>query len=226
MTDASIPRRRLLYGGALGLFAAGLLPAAAHADDGWHNIDVTGSSAPLEISMTRAGDGKQVSAADYKGRVVLLYFGYTYCPDVCPLTLTNLTHVLDGLGPLAQNVRILFVTVDPNRDTLPVLKEYAASFAPQIQALRGSQDALAALARRYRIAYSVTPSKNPRDYSVTHSSAIYVFDPTGAARLLIPSMASQSPDIDGTVADLRRLINGEGSPGLLSRILTRLRQLG
>ncbi len=226
MPGASVPRRRLLYGGALGLFAAGLLPDVARADDGWHNIDVTGSSAPLEISMSRAGDGKQVSAADYKGRVVLLYFGYTYCPDVCPLTLTNLGHVLDGLGPLAQRVRILFVTVDPNRDTLPVLKEYAASFGPQVEGLRGSQDALAALARRYRIAYSVTPSNDPRDHAVTHSSAIYVFGPTGAARLLIPSMASQSPDIDGTVADLRRLIQGEAPPGPFSHILTTLRQLG
>lgn len=222
---AAVPRR-LLGAGALGVLAAGLLPVAARADDGWHNIDVTGSSAPLQLSLTRAGDGKQVSAADYKGDVVLLYFGYTYCPDVCPTTLANLSHVLDRLGPLAQKVRILFVTVDPNRDTLPVLKEYAASFAPQVEGLRGSEDALAALARRYRIAYSVTPSKNPRDYTVTHSSAIYVFDPTGAARLLIPSMASQSPDIDGTVADLRRLIDGEGAPGLFSHILSRLLQLG
>ena len=217
--------RRSLGGAAFAISALGFLSATAHADEGWHNFDVTGTSPPLDMTMTRVNDGKQVTQADYKGRVVLLYFGYTYCPDVCPTTLTNVTDVLDKLGPLAQRVRVLFVTVDPNRDTSEVLKEYVTAFGPQFDGLRGSSNALADLARRYRIAYSVTSETKDHPYEVTHSSAIYIFDTTGAARLLVPSMGSQTPDIDGTASDLRRLINGEGAPSLVSHFITFLRNL-
>lgn len=221
--SALLPRRVVLGGGTtLAALAAGFAPVPARADRGWKNIDVTGVSAPLQFAMTRANDGRPVTQADYKGRVVLLYFGYTYCPDVCPLTLTNVAHVLHELGKQADHVRMLFVTVDPNRDTLALLKQYVTAFAPQIDGLRGTPDALAALAQRYRIAYSVTPASPGHPYAVTHSAAIYVFDATGAARLLIPSMASQTPDIDGTVSDLRRLIDGAGAPGLLSHALSLL----
>ncbi len=108
--------------------------------------------------MTDAMTGQKVTAADFRGKVVLLYFGYTQCPDFCPTTLTNLTHVLDRLGARAKDVRVLFVTVDPNRDTLPVLKQYAAAFGPQVVGLRGTPDELANLARRYRVGYSVMPA--------------------------------------------------------------------
>ena len=84
-----------------------------------------------------------MTAADYRGRVVILYFGYTNCPDICPTTLANLADMLGQLGPDADKVRVLFVTVDPNRDTLPVMKKYVAAFAPQIDGLRGSDNALA-----------------------------------------------------------------------------------
>jgi protein SCO1/2 len=218
-----IGRRRL------GLLAAGLvagrLVRPALADDGWHNIDVTGTSMPLQLSMTRARDAKHVTQADYGGDVVLLYFGYTFCPDVCPLTLSNLTQAVERLGKQAAHVRILFVTVDPNRDSLAVLKQYAAAFSPQIDGLRGTPDELAALARRYRIAYSVTPASADHPYEVTHSSAIYAFDAKGEARLLIPSMASQDPDIDGTMADLRRLIFGSSPPGIVSRLFEEVLRL-
>jgi protein SCO1/2 len=115
-------------------------------------------------------------------------------------------------------VRVLFVTVDPNRDTLTVMKQYAASFAPQVQGLRGTPDALASLARRYRIEYSVTPKSAGHPYEVTHSSAVYVFDSSGAARLLIPSLALQAPDIAGVTADLHQLINAGGEGGFISHI--------
>jgi protein SCO1/2 len=216
MTMASPLARRGLLGS---LAAAGLAAALpARADDGWHDIDMTGVSSALQLSMTRASDGKPVTAADFRGDVVLLYFGYTFCPDVCPLTLSNAANILNRLGSQAAHVRVLFVTVDPQRDTLPVLAQYAAAFAPQVVGLRGTPDELAALARRYRIEYSVTPASAGHPYAVTHSSAIYVFDQTGAARLLIPSLASQNPDFAGVTADLRRLIDGQGSKSLLSRV--------
>jgi protein SCO1/2 len=169
--------------------------------------------------MTRASDGKQVTQADYRGRVVLLYFGYTFCPDVCPTTLSNVAEILQRLGPEAAHVQVLFVTVDPARDTLPVLAAYAANFAPQIESLRGTPDQLAALARRFRILYSVTPEGSGHPYEVSHSSAIYVFDQSGAARLLVPSLSSATPDIAGLADDLRRLIERPGSRGFWSRLL-------
>lgn len=172
----------------------------------WHSLDVSGSAPPLQFRMTRASDGKLVTEADYRGQVVMLYFGYTFCPDVCPTTLANLSQILGQLGPDAKQVRVLFVTVDPNRDTQAVLKAYVANFAPQIDGLRGTPDQLASLARRYRLVYSVTPETKDHPYEVTHAAGIYVFDGSGAARLLVPSLDSATPDIAGTALDLKRLI--------------------
>lgn len=183
-----------------------------------HALDVSDSSPSLAFAMTRATDGRQVTQADYRGRVVLLYLGYTFCPDVCPTTLSNIADALKQLGSDASAVRVLFVTVDPARDTLPVLAEYAASFAPEIEGLRGTPDQLAALARRYRLVYSVTPETKDHPYEVTHSSAIYVFDRSGAARLLVPSLGSAKPDVSGLAADLRHLIDEPNQPGFLARL--------
>ena len=182
-------------------------------------IDISGNSPPLEFAMTRASDGRRVTQADYRGRIVMVYFGYTFCPDVCPTTLTNVADVLKRLGPDAERVRLLFVTVDPDRDSLPVLAEYVKNFAPQIEGLRGDSDEIASLARRYRVAYSVTPETRTHPYEVTHGSAIYVFDGSGAARLLIPSLGATASDVAGVAADLRRLTEEANPPGLFARLL-------
>jgi protein SCO1 len=212
----SISRRTL---GLIGAGAAAVLLAGCSGDTKWHSIDVSNSSPPLQFTMTHAPDGKTVTPADYRGDIVLLYLGYTNCPDVCPTTLANVADILKRLGPEANHVRMLFVTVDPNRDTLPILAQYVKNFAPQIEGLRGTPDQLAALARRYRLLYSVTPATADHPYEVSHSSAIYVFDGTGAARLLIPSLATAKPDLAGTAADLRRLIEEKYPPGLFTRLL-------
>jgi protein SCO1/2 len=182
----------------------------------WHNVDISNSLPTLAFTITRATDGKTVSEADYKGKVVLLYFGYTDCPDVCPLTLSNVGQVLTALGALATQVKVLFVTVDPNRDDLATLRTYTASFGPQVDGMRGTPDQLARLARRYRIGYSVEPATKDHPYEVTHSSAVYAFDGTGRARLLMPSLSSNNPDINGTAADLRRLVAPAQSSGWLA----------
>lgn len=218
------PGRRQLLGTAAVLAVAAAVPLAASPADAaaaaaaWHGIDVTGSSPELALSMTRASDGRTVTAADFRGRVVMLYFGYVACPDACPLTMSRIAHVLDNLGPLASQVRVLFVTVDPARDTLPVLRDYASAFGADFVGLRGTPDALAALARRYRIAYSMTPATEDTPEAVTHSSAVYVFDRAGRARLLIPGLASQTPDLDGVTQDLRRLIVGDAPKGMMQRM--------
>ncbi len=157
----------------LAVFALALLLAACGKQGaGWHTTDITGVMPPLALAMTRANDGKVVSETDYRGKIVVLYFGYTHCPDICPTTLANLADALGKLGTNANDVRVLFVTVDPARDTPALLKGYVASFAPQVDGLRGTPDQLAALARRYRVAYSVTAGP---PYEVMHSNAVFVF---------------------------------------------------
>ncbi len=200
----------------LGLGVAAL--AGCDQAQNWHGIDVSGSTPALDFMMTRAADGKRVTQADYRGKIVMLYFGYTYCPDVCPTTLANVATILGQLGPDAKEIRLLFVTVDPNRDTPAVLADYVKSFAPEIDALRGTPDELAALARRYRVVYSVEPETKDHPYEVTHSSAIYVFDGEGAARLLVPSLSTTNPDLTGTAADLKQLVAAAHPPSLLARL--------
>ena len=194
----------------LGLVGAALPLTALQApaqDQAWHDIDVTGTSPSLDLTMQATPEARTVTQGDYRGFVTMLYFGYTFCPDVCPLTMQNVASALTKTGNAARHIRFLFVTVDPNRDTIPLLKNYVGLFGPDFIGLRGDPDQLARLTKRFRIAYSVTPSTDPKQYQVTHSSVIYVLDQQGNARLLVPSMASQTPDIDGLAADLTRLTN-------------------
>lgn len=185
------------------LFAA--RPALA-----WNSTDISGAFPSLNFTMTRATDGKTVTAADYQGKVVLLYFGYTFCPDVCPTTLLNIANMLKTLGKQAGDVRVLFVTVDPNRDTLPVLKRYTEAFAPEIVGLRGTPDQLATFTKRYRVAYSVTPASPGHAYEVTHSAAVYVFDRNGNIKLLFSGLSAPKAPITGMTSDLREMVAGAG----------------
>jgi protein SCO1/2 len=167
-------------------FAFALILTAASCDrpERSDTTETAGVMPTLAFAMTRANDDAPVTAANYRGKVVLLYFGYTHCPDECPTTLANLASVLKRLGPDAESVRVLFVTVDPVRDTIPVLKSYVRAFAPQIDGLRGNANAVAALARRYRVVYEVTPSSAARSYSVMHSGSMFMFDRSGRSRFV------------------------------------------
>ena len=188
------------------LFVSGLVLAGCGESEPWHSTNMAGSLPKLAFTMTRADTGEETTAADFRGKVVLLFFGYTYCPDVCPTTLANVSAILKRLGSDADATRVLFVTVDPDRDTLDVLKSYTGLFAPQVVGLRGTPDQLAAFARRYRVSYSVSQGDEDHPYQVTHSSAVYVFDQTGAIRLLLSSLSTPKPDLDGAAEDLKRLI--------------------
>jgi len=197
------------------LFSMGAALSACNRDEGWHATDITGVSPDLELAMTRAEDGRHVTAADYSGKVTLLYFGYTFCPDICPTTLANVAEILKGLGGEASKLRVLLSTIDPGSDTAKILNQYTDAFAPQVDGLAGTADQLAALARRYRIAYSVKPNDDPSRYEVSHSPAIYVFGKQGKARLLIGNLGIGKPDLKGIGADLHRLIGESGGPGWL-----------
>ena len=165
--------------------------------------DIAGIMPDLHFAMARANDGAAVTQDSYRGKIVVLYFGYTHCPDVCPATLSNLADVLKDLGSHANDVRVLFVSVDPARDTLPELKSYVTAFAPQIDGLRGSPNAIAQLARRFRVLYSVT--QTPHGEEVMHSGSVFFFDREGKAREVI----TQTSDEKAIAQDISRMASSE-----------------
>lgn len=173
--------------------------AGCHHDLSPQDVDVSGLIPPLGFSMTDVRTGAPVTAADFTGKVTLLYFGYTNCPDVCPTTLYNLDRVFKQMGARAAQVQVLFVTVDPDRDSAATLKQYTALFGTNIIGLRGTADQLYALARRYRVVFSVV--KKPV-YTVTHSSAVYVFDSAGRPEFIIAGLDTAKPDLVGIASDL------------------------
>jgi len=180
-----------------------LLAACGKSGIAWHATDITGAMPALEFTLNRATDGTPVRGTDYRGKVVVLYFGYTHCPDICPATLANFAAALQKLGRDANGVRILFVTVDPNRDTGPILADYARAFAPQVEGLRGTNDQLTDVTRRYRVIYSVTPESAGHPYEVMHSAAAFFFDRNGRARLV----TTNTDDIAGLRSDLKQLLD-------------------
>ena len=161
----------------------------------WHMTDISGAMPKLDFHMT--ANGRPVTADAFRGKVVALYFGYSHCPDVCPATLANLTDMAAKVS--SPDIAILFVTVDPERDTDAVLSDYAKAFSPQVTGLRGSDNHLAALARTYRVAYTV--KKGP-PYEVMHSNAVFFFDRDGKARLV----TTDTSDAAAMAEDVKRLL--------------------
>lgn len=193
-------RRALLSAAATLAFARSALAAPASA------INIGGALPTLSFTMQRSSDGKMVTAADYRGKVVVLYFGFTRCPDICPLTMQNAARVLHEMGPLASRVRVLFVTIDLAYDTLPRIKSYLAHFAPppEIDGLRGTQSELDELAHRYAVGFRAPSSPDAPDpvSRITHTSAVYLFDSHGRAEQILPTMGAASADIRAITADI------------------------
>lgn len=221
MRPAQLPARigrRSLLAGSIAL----PLLSVAEARTNSPIINVAGAAPSLRFRMTDADTGKPVTGQNFRGKIVMLYIGYTNCPDVCPLTLYNVTKILKRLGSKADDVRFLFVTVDPNRDTLPVLRHYTQLFAPQIIGLRGTQNELIRLARRFRLVYSVSPATATHPYEVTHAPSIYVFGPQGRAKLLIPSLYHATPaDLAAAQVRLEQLL--KETPTQVGKVETRHR---
>lgn len=190
--------RWLLVAGALLAFAG-----CSSREPHWELNNVTGVMPDLAFTMTN-DLGQQVTAKDYRGKVVMLYFGYTHCPDVCPLTMAHLHQVMQDLGKtVASHVQVLFVTVDPARDTVSVLHQYMNAFDPRFVGLRGSQSELAPLVKRYRAIYEIEkPIPPDGDYAMSHSSGIYIFGPKGKIRLL----ASEGSTVAEMAHDVKLLV--------------------
>lgn len=143
--------------------------------------DITGAPFGREFNLTDH-NGKARTLADFRGKVVTVFFGFTHCPDVCPTTLAEMAAVMRELGPDEQKVQVLFITVDPERDTAQVLKQYVPSFNPAFLGLYGDADALARTAKEFKIVYQKQALPGG-GYSVDHSAGTYIFDTEGRLRL-------------------------------------------
>ena len=167
------------------------------------NIDITGSTAFGKDFSLVDPDGKVRTLADFKGKVVVMFFGYTQCPDVCPTTLTEMQQVMTILGPKSDKVQVLFVTVDPQRDTAAILKQYVPAFDSRFLGLRPEDDvALEKVAKDFKIYYKKVPGISSGSYTIDHSAGSYAFDPDGRLRLYIKH--AQGPE---TLAhDLKELL--------------------
>jgi len=146
-------------------------------------------------------DNKPITEADLKGKASLVFFGYTHCPDVCPTTLFDVTEVFRALGPDAAHAQALFITVDPERDTPAVLKDYLSNFDPRLRGVTGSPDALAAVEKEYRVFAKKVPTGNG-DYSMDHSAVVYLMDKNG--RFVAPFNLKRPPQ--AAAADLKKYL--------------------
>ena len=147
-------------------------------------------------------NGKPITEADLKGKPSLVFFGYTHCPDVCPTTLFDISEVMRALGPDADRIGALFVSVDPDRDTPAVLKDYLSSFDPHLRAATGDQANLDKIEKEYRVYAKKVPTGKNGDYSMDHSAIVYLMDKSG--RFVAPFRLDRKPD--ESAAELRKYL--------------------
>lgn len=148
------------------------------------NTDVTGLQYGKDFALTDH-NGKMRTLADFKGKAVVVFFGYTQCPDVCPTTMSEMAAVMKELGPLADKVQVLFITVDPERDTPELLAQYVPAFDPRFLGLVGDKAATEKTANEFKVFHQKIPGKEAGSYTVDHTAGSYVFDPQGRIRLFV-----------------------------------------
>ena len=166
-------------------------------------IDVTGSDIHASAVPLVDGEGHARSIADFKGKAVLVIFGYTHCPDVCPTSLADAAKAMKALGNDASRVQVVFVSVDPKRDTPPLLRDYVGAFDPRFVGLTGPRDALTQVTKDFKVYSNVEENDDPSKYRVEHSGQMFVLDAKGQPRLVFaPGMASAD-----MAADLKVLLD-------------------
>ena len=181
---------------ALGLAACGKSEASLQDV---HGIDLSGATFGDGFQLKDA-DGRVRTLEDFKGKVVMMFFGFTQCPDVCPTALVNASQIKSMLGADADKLQVLFITVDPERDTPEVLREYAQAFDPSFIGLYGNAEETAAVAKAYRVYYAKVPTGN--SYTMEHTALTYVFDTEGTLRMAL--RYEQTPE--QSVEDLRKVM--------------------
>jgi protein SCO1/2 len=150
----------------------------------FRSTDITGAELGRDFKLIDH-NGQPRTLADFRGKVLVVFFGFTHCPDVCPITLSELARALKRLGADAQRVQVVMITVDPERDTPEVLKQYVTALDPGFLGLTGDPQAIAETAREFKVFYQKSPGATPQAYSVDHSSGTFVYDPAGRLRLLV-----------------------------------------
>ncbi len=193
--------KKLLTLLALALLLAGC-DKLANKPVTFDNTDVTGIAYGKGFALTDH-NGKPRTLADFRGKVVVLFFGYTQCPDVCPTTMAELANVMQQLGPQAKQVQVLFVTLDPERDTPALLAQYVPAFNPSFLGLYGDAAATAKVAKEFKVFYSKVPGATPGSYTIDHMAGSYVFDREGRLRLFVRN--GQNPA--ALVHDIRLLLS-------------------
>ncbi|WP_312511323.1 SCO family protein [Massilia sp.] len=185
---------------ALAVFGAGC-DKLKDKPPAFHNTDVTGVDYAKGFTLTDH-TGKQRTLQDFRGKLVVMFFGYTQCPDVCPTTMSEMAAVMKELGPSADDVQVLFVTVDPERDTQELLSHYVPAFDKRFIGLYGNAEQTAKVAKEFKVFYAKQPGADPGSYTVDHTAGSFVFDRQGQLRLFIRH--NQGPAI--IAHDLRQLL--------------------
>ena len=189
------PVRRLRMSAAALLLC--VLAACGSPKPQFDSIDITGADYAQDFHLLDA-TGRPRSLADYRGKVVMLFFGYTQCPDVCPTTMADLKAMRQSLGAEADRVQVLFVTLDPARDTPALLSQYVPGFDPTFVGLRGDDAATARTAKDFKVFYQKVEGATPGSYTLDHTAGTYVFDPSGHIRLFVrqgESAAAMAHDV-------------------------------
>ena len=188
-----------------GLLAAASLAACGPGKPSFKSVDITGADFGRELSLTDH-TGKARTLADFKGKVVVVFFGFTQCPDVCPTTLVEMKAVKEKLGKDGERVQVLFVTVDPERDSPELLAKYVPAFDPSFIGLYGDAEATARTAKEFKVFYKKVPGSSPTSYSVDHTAALYIYDPSGRLRLF----AKHAQGADALAHDIKLLVDRAG----------------
>jgi protein SCO1 len=182
-----------------------LLSGCSQKPAAFHAMDVAGAEWGQGYSLPNL-EGKTVTQADFQGKVTLVFFGFMYCPDACPTHLTKMQQVREALGKNGDKLQLVFITVDPERDTAALLEKYLRSFDPTIVGLRGSLSETEKVAKDFRVFYKKVPTKNsdkdPKAYTIDHTTFTYAFDPQGKLRLVIP----HDLPVEKIAADLENLL--------------------
>lgn len=198
---------RRIAAAAAALALVAVLAACSPEGPRFKTSDVTGASFGRDFALTDA-NGKARTLADFRGKAVVVFFGYTQCPDVCPTTLATLAEAMKQLGADADRVQVLFVTIDPARDTAELLRNYVPAFDQRFMGLRGDDDATQKVAREFKIIYQKQPGSTPETYTMDHSAGTYIFDPQGRLRLFVNH--GQGPDV--FAHDLREILRTSAKP--------------
>lgn len=177
------------------------LALAACSKPTFNSVDITGAEHARDFALTDH-TGARRTIADYRGKVVAVFFGFTQCPDVCPTALADLAQVRKALGADADKLQVIFISLDPERDTREVLAQYVPGFDPSFVGLAGSLEDTTRTAREFKVFFAKSPGKTPTSYSIDHTAGIYLFDKTGRVRLF----ARHSQGVESLAADIKQLM--------------------